>query len=141
MSTASLTYEQILRELPRVLAEVLGLDVEDIRPEHNFWTDLDGESIDLLDLNFRAERAFNVKSPLGVLMGAAELPLDPDGCLSADSFERVCRQFPFLPPSLTGAGGGRIRPADLQRSLTVDLIARFIEAAAHPAGDQAAGRS
>ncbi|MEU4996455.1 phosphopantetheine-binding protein [Streptomyces sp. NPDC086554] len=43
------------------VAEALGLDVEEVVPEATLLGDLDAESIDLLDILFRIERASDVK--------------------------------------------------------------------------------
>ena len=59
MTTRSET--EILRELRTMLAEVLGLDAESITPEARIIDELGAESIDLLDLRFRLERAFDVR--------------------------------------------------------------------------------
>ncbi len=43
------------------VASALGLDVEEVVPEATLLGDLDAESIDLLDILFRIERASDVK--------------------------------------------------------------------------------
>ncbi|EFL17215.1 phosphopantetheine-binding protein [Streptomyces sp. C] len=43
------------------IAEALGLDIEEVVPDATLLGDLDAESIDLLDILFRIERASGVK--------------------------------------------------------------------------------
>ncbi|MEV0276753.1 phosphopantetheine-binding protein [Streptomyces sp. NPDC050610] len=43
------------------VADALGIDIEEVVPEATLLGDLDAESIDLLDILFRVEKASNVK--------------------------------------------------------------------------------
>ena len=58
------------------MADALGCDVEDIKPEVSLIEGLDAESIDFLDMVFRLERAFKIKIPRGKIVENArgELP-------------------------------------------------------------------
>jgi acyl carrier protein len=65
-----------------IMAEALGCEVGEIRPESSLIDDLGGESIDFLDLVFRLERAFKVKIPRGKIIEEAR------GNLSEAEFEQ-----------------------------------------------------
>ncbi|MER6347581.1 acyl carrier protein [Streptomyces sp. NPDC001595] len=58
MSYEGKDFSTIVRE---AVADALGLDVEEVVPEATLLGDLDAESIDLLDILFRIERASDVK--------------------------------------------------------------------------------
>lgn len=73
---------EILHELRRMLAEVLGLDPEVVTPEARIMDDLAAESIDLLDLRFRLERSF------GVRMTSQDFTLAADNPPSVEEFHR-----------------------------------------------------
>jgi acyl carrier protein len=60
MSTFAST-EQILSELRRIVADVVCVDANDVSPDSRIVLDLGAESIDLLDLRFRIERAFGLR--------------------------------------------------------------------------------
>ena len=45
-------------EVRRILAEALSISVDSIRSESRIMDDLNAESIDLLDIRFRVEKAF-----------------------------------------------------------------------------------
>jgi acyl carrier protein len=63
------------------MADALGCDVEDIKPDVSLIEGLDAESIDFLDMVFRLERAFKIKIPRGKIVENAR------GALSEAEFE------------------------------------------------------
>jgi acyl carrier protein len=50
------------------IADALGCDVEEVKPNASLIEDLGAESIDFLDMVFRLERAFKVKIPRGKIV-------------------------------------------------------------------------
>ena len=63
--------EEIDGGYPKVaetMADALGCDVEDIKPDVSLIEGLDAESIDFLDMVFRLERAFKIKIPRGKIV-------------------------------------------------------------------------
>lgn len=84
MATA-ITKEEIDTVFPTVadlVADALGCDVAEVKPEASLIEDLGAESIDFLDLVFRLERAFKVKIPRGKIVENAR------GTLSEAEFEQ-----------------------------------------------------
>ena len=85
MTQPEITKEDILAVLPTVsatIADALGCDLEDVKPQASLIEDLDAESIDFLDMVFRLERAFKVKIPRGKIVENAR------GALTEVEFER-----------------------------------------------------
>jgi acyl carrier protein len=71
MTQAQISKEDIAAVLPTVsatIADALGCDVEDVKPDSSLIDDLDAESIDFLDMVFRLERAFKIKIPRGKIV-------------------------------------------------------------------------
>src|SRR5215468_11212116 len=71
MAEAEVRKEEILAVYPTVaktIADALGCDVEQIKPNVSLIEGLDAESIDFLDMVFRLERAFKVKIPRGKIV-------------------------------------------------------------------------
>ena len=71
MAEIPVTQEEINAVFPKVaetMADALGCDVEDIKPDVSLIEGLDAESIDFLDMVFRLERAFKVKIPRGKIV-------------------------------------------------------------------------
>ena len=66
MAEAAITQEEINAVFPKVaetIADALGAEIGDIKPNVSLIEGLDAESIDFLDMVFRLERAFKVKIP------------------------------------------------------------------------------
>ncbi len=85
MTTTPITQADIDAVYPTVadtIADALGVDVEDVKPNVSLIEDLDAESIDFLDMVFRLERAFKVKIPRGKIVENAR------GTLSEAEFEQ-----------------------------------------------------
>ena len=71
-------------QLRKLIAVVLSLPIEDVKPDARLIDDLGAESIDFLDLRFRLEESFGLKvSQSEFLAGIAS-----DG--TAEDFRRRC---------------------------------------------------
>jgi acyl carrier protein len=84
MQTA-ITKEEISAVYPTVaetIADALGCEVAEVKPDASLIEDLGAESIDFLDMVFRLERAFKVKIPRGKIVENAR------GALSEGEFEQ-----------------------------------------------------
>jgi len=66
----------------KTIADALGSEVDEVRPDASLINDLGAESIDFLDIVFRLERAFKVKIPRGKIIE------DARGDLPEASFEQ-----------------------------------------------------
>ena len=85
MAEIPVTQDEINAVFPKVaetMADALGCDVEDIKPDVSLIEGLDAESIDFLDMVFRLERAFKIKIPRGKIVENAR------GSLSEGEFEQ-----------------------------------------------------
>ncbi|HET7262978.1 MAG TPA: phosphopantetheine-binding protein [Casimicrobiaceae bacterium] len=71
MAEIAVTQQEIDAVFPKVaetMADALGCDVTDIKPDVSLIEGLDAESIDFLDMVFRLERAFKIKIPRGKIV-------------------------------------------------------------------------
>ena len=71
MAEIPVTQDEIDAVFPKVaetMADALGCDVDDIKPDVSLIEGLDAESIDFLDMVFRLERAFKIKIPRGKIV-------------------------------------------------------------------------
>ncbi len=83
--TTAISQDEINAVFPTVaatMADALGCDVEDIKPDVSLIEGLDAESIDFLDMVFRLERAFKIKIPRGKIVENAR------GTLTEAEFEQ-----------------------------------------------------
>jgi acyl carrier protein len=74
--------DAVYPKVAEVIADALGVDVGEVKPDSSLIEDLDAESIDFLDLVFRLERAFKVKIPRNKIVE------DARGCLTESEFEQ-----------------------------------------------------
>jgi len=71
MAEIEVSKEEIMAVYPKVaetIADALGCEVDDIKPDVSLIEGLDAESIDFLDMVFRLERAFKIKIPRGKIV-------------------------------------------------------------------------
>ncbi|MCR4961874.1 MAG: acyl carrier protein [Lachnospiraceae bacterium] len=58
-----------LEMLKKIVSEILGVDIREIKPESSFVDDLGADSLDLLQIVMGMEEKFNVKIPEEDLTG------------------------------------------------------------------------
>lgn len=115
---------EMLIRISALVAEVLGLDAEEVSPEQNFFHDLGGESIDVLDLQFRIEKELGVRMQFREMFSPSRWSLDEEGRFTEETRSRLGEEFPFL-------------RADVEKNefqtpydvLTIERIAQFVELA------------
>lgn len=107
-----------------IVAEVLGYEPEEVTAEQNFFHDLGGESIDVIDLQFRVEKELGIRAAFQHMMSGSRWELDSDGRFTGETRVRLAEEFPFLKAELDGEK--LATPYDL---LTVRLIGEFVELA------------
>jgi acyl carrier protein len=61
MKQTLVSKERILEETKKAIAETLGADAEAIQAENSLTEDLEAQSLDFLDINFRLEQTFGIK--------------------------------------------------------------------------------
>ncbi len=61
MSQKIVSEDKVLEELKKAVVETLRVDESAIKPESSFINDLEAESLDFLDINYRLEQAFGIK--------------------------------------------------------------------------------
>jgi acyl carrier protein len=85
MAQTDITKDEINAVYPTVaetIADALGCDLDEVKPDDSLIDDLGAESIDFLDMVFRLERAFKVKIPRGKIVENAR------GTLTEAEFEQ-----------------------------------------------------
>ncbi len=85
MAQTEISKEEINAVFPTVaktMADALGCDLAEVKPDASLIEDLGAESIDFLDMVFRLERAFKIKIPRGKIVENAR------GTLSEAEFEQ-----------------------------------------------------
>jgi len=131
MSNTDITHEEIQAVLPKVaeiIADALGCDVEEVKPNASLIDDLGAESIDFLDIVFRLERAFKVKIPRGKIVEEARGPLseaefEQGGVVTDAGFERLKTFLSEVPAERFKAP---LKSADIPKLFTVETFCKMV---------------
>jgi len=57
--------KEIYEKVKEAIVDALGVDADEVKPDSVLFDDLGAESLDLLDIVFRLEKAFGIKIPRG----------------------------------------------------------------------------
>ena len=131
MSDIVITNEEIAAIFPKVseiMAEALGCEVGEIKPDSSLIDDLGGESIDFLDLVFRLERAFKVKIPRGKIIEDArgdltEAEFEQGGILTDAGYERLKT---FLSEVPADRFKKPLKAAEIPRLFTAETFCKMV---------------
>lgn len=118
-----------LETVRQEIAECLGVELDEVTPEANFFEDLGGESIDLLDLSFRIEKTLGIRPDFSSVRDQLNLAADESGALTPESMERLRSVF----PEITALPAGPVTAKGLfSISLIEVLIGRVVADQAEP---------
>jgi acyl carrier protein len=147
MNRVEITKEEISAVYPTVaatMADALGCDLEQVKPDASLIDHLGAESIDFLDIVFRLERAFKVKIPRGKIVEEARGDLsqsefEQNGMVSEAGLQRVRS---FLSEVPADRFPSPLKVADIPRLFTTETFCKLViqqqRAAASPADVQPA---
>jgi acyl carrier protein len=131
MSNENITKEEVMAIFPKVaeiVADALGCEVEEVKPDSSLINDLGAESIDFLDIVFRLERAFKVKIPRGKIIE------DARGALLESEFESggvvsdagLARLKTFLSEVPAERFPSPLKVAELPKLFTVETFCKIV---------------
>lgn len=131
MIDSTITQNEIQAVLPTVrqtVAEAIGCEVDQVKPDSSLIDDLGAESIDFVDILFRLQRQFKVKIPRGKIVEEAR------GTLSEAEFEKagvvseagVARLRAFLSEVPSGRFPSPLNVADIPRLFTVETFCKLV---------------
>ena len=90
---------EILSKIQDVLANALGVDENEVKPESSLTADLGAESIDFIDIIFRLEKSFDIKIPSGDLFPGNILNEErfvQGGMVTAAGLDELREKVPYL---------------------------------------------
>jgi acyl carrier protein len=120
--------DEILLKVRGCVAEVLALELDEVRPDSRLMDDLGAESLDLVELMFLLEQAFDIRLSrddlsLSAQLGLPDEELHRDEVLTERALAALRERFPgsgdFLRPGLTRR--------HLAQLLTVEELARGVQ--------------
>jgi acyl carrier protein len=121
------TSDEVFNKVRETLVDALGVDDDEVTPEATLVGDLGAESIDFLDIIFRLEKNFNIKSPRGELFPenlATDESLVKDGLVTAEGIEKLRASMPHADVSKFAANP---KVENIQELFTVGMIVKFLE--------------
>ena len=131
MSNTNITNEEISAILPKVadtIADALGCDAVNVKPDSSLIGDLGAESIDFLDIVFRLERAFKVKIPRGKIIEDArgtltESEFESGGTLTPAGEQRLREFLSEVPADRIKSP---VKAAEIAKLFTVETFAKMV---------------
>jgi acyl carrier protein len=110
------------------IADALGCDTDEMRPDASLMDEYDAESIDFLDIIFRLERGFKVKIPRGKIVEDArgDLPesdFEQKGYLTDLGFETLRAHMSEVPDERFT---NPMKVADIPRLFTVETFCKVV---------------
>ncbi|MCL4221858.1 MAG: acyl carrier protein [Phycisphaerales bacterium] len=119
--------DQIFEKVQGVLVEALAVDEDEVTPQATLFADLGAESIDVLDISFQLERAFDIKINQGELFPEG-VTQDPEyvqnGKLTDKGLETLKAKLPHFDLSRLEADRSVQSVVEL---FTVQSLVNFVE--------------
>jgi acyl carrier protein len=123
----AMSREDIFKQVQETLVEALGVDDDEVTEDAAIIGDLGAESIDVLDIVFRLEKAFSIKIPRGELL-AEDILNNPEfvenGKMTAAGLQRLKEAMPHADLEPFTADPDVNKVWDL---FTVSTIVNFVE--------------
>jgi len=122
---------EIYEKVKEAIVEALGVDAEDVQPTSVLFDDLGAESLDLLDIVFRLEKAFGIKIPRGSIQqdmlaaeGIVEKDVIVDGALTELGAQKLRERMTEVNPEKIKAG---FRIDDIPTLFTVQTFVNIVK--------------
>lgn len=127
-----MTKEEVFSKVKDILVSTLAVDDEEVTPEAKLQTDLNAESIDMLDIIFQLEKTFGIKIPKGDLVPET-LFSDPEmvqnGKLTPKGVEQLKSRMPFADLTEFEKDPSVSKIWDI---FTVDTLVKFVMTKVNP---------
>jgi acyl carrier protein len=125
-----MTRDEIFEKVKGVLVDALGVDEDEVTHDATVSGDLGAESIDYLDIQFRIEKAFNIKIPKGELFpeNIGDLMKDPayvqDNKVTPAGLAKMKEQMPHMDFSSVQSDPDVTKMTNL---IKVDTIVNYLD--------------
>ena len=124
--------DEVSEKVKAAFVEALSIDEDDVTMESKIFDDLGAESLDLLEIVFLLERAFDIKIPRGGVKEASQAGVDPsqyevDGKLTEFALEKLRELMPEVGPGelVTGLTSTGI-PRLFRVQTFVNIVSRLL---------------
>jgi acyl carrier protein len=121
--------QELTEKLHACIAQTIGIETARVTPDASLVDDLGADSLDLLDLVFRLEQAFQIRISRGDIERRAKETLpeedfEQDGLLTPSAKEALRRELPEIPPERFDVVA---RPSDIPRLFTARTFLRLVK--------------
>lgn len=121
--------QELTEKLHACIAQTIGIETEKVTPDASLVDDLGADSLDLLDLVFRLEQAFQIRISRGDIERRAKETLpeedfEQDGLLTPSAKDALRRELPEIPSERFDAVS---RPSDIPRLFTARTFLRLVK--------------
>jgi acyl carrier protein len=123
--------KEIFEKVQESIVEALGVDEEEVTPAATLFEDLGAESLDLLDIVFRLEKAFGIKIPRSGIQqdilaseGLKEEDLLVDGAFTALGAQKLRERMPEIDKDRIHEG---FRVDDIPTLFTVQTFVNIVK--------------
>ena len=127
-----MTHDEVFEKVQAAFIEALDLDEDEVTADARIFDDLGAESLDLLEIVFLLERAFDIKIPRGGVQEATQEGLDPaeyevDGVLTPKALAKLAEVMPEvsaseLKPGLTANDIPRLFRVKTFENMVIELL-------------------
>ncbi len=110
------------------VADCLGVEVDAIQAQSRLITELDADSLDLVDLMFTLEKRFDIQLGQARVESLFRLETDSGDFGPADhlTVATVARLQRYV-PELAARGSAKVTPAEILPLFTVETLWRFVD--------------
>lgn len=124
-----MTREDVFEKVRDAFVEALGVEDDEVTPKSKVFDDLGAESLDLLEIVYLLEHAFQIKIPRDGIKEASREGIDPneyevDGVLTEKALAKLREVMPEVGP-------GEIEPGltanDIPRLFRVQTFVNLVE--------------
>lgn len=117
------SYAEVYEVVHSMIADILSLEPDEIQAESRFFEDLNGESIDMLELTFQLDKHYKRKFSLQKIVAGGDLAVDETGRFTPEALDELRRECPYLN---VDAITDDPRQARISELITVDAITHTV---------------
>lgn len=128
-----MSQDEVFEKVREAFVEALGVEDDEVEPHSKVFDDLGAESLDLLEIVYLLEHAFQIKIPRDGIKESTKEGIDPteyevDGVLTEKALAKLREVMPEVDPSEIATG---LTTNDIPRLFRVqtfvNLVIRLIE--------------
>ncbi len=124
-----MTRDDIFEKVRDAFVEALGVEEDEVEPESKVFDDLGAESLDLLEIVYLLEHAFQIKIPRDGIREASKEGIDPseyevDGVLTDKALAKLREVMPEVEEGEIEAG---LTANDIPRLFRVQTFVNLVE--------------